>query len=123
MNILSTDTATSNDRVLLYKLTRSPEVQKLSTIAGQRIDVSHFALYEDEKPDKSGEIRKSTIIAFMTREGELFASNSATVRDEWGNILQIFGADLEQEGGYIPVRIIEGISKNDRKFLTLTYGA
>ena len=36
---------------------------------------------------------------------------------------RIAAADLEKEGGYIPVRIIEGMSKNQRKFLTLTYGA
>lgn len=124
MKILNSDTNTANDKVRMYKLTRSPEVVKLSTLAGQRIDVTGFAIYEDEKPDrKTGEIVTSIITAFMTREGELFASNSATVREEWENILEIFGADLEKEGGYIPIRIIEGMSKNQRKFLTLTYGA
>lgn len=124
MKILATDTNTANDKVLTYKLTRSPEVVKLSTLAGQRIDVTHYCIYEDEKPDrKTGEINTAIITAFMTREGELFASNSATVREEWENILEIFGEDLDKEGGYIPVRIIEGMSKNQRKFLTLTYGA
>lgn len=124
MNILSSDTATSNDKILTYKLTRSPEVVKLSTLAGQRIDVTHFCIYEDEKPNrKTGEINTATITAFMTREGELFASNSATVREEWEHILEIFGADLDKEGGYIPIKILEGMSKNDRKYLTLTYGA
>lgn len=124
MKILNSDTNTANDKVRMYKLTRSPEVVKLSTLAGQRIDVTGYAIYEDEKPDrKTGEIETSIITAFMTREGELFASNSATVREEWKNILEIFGSDLEKEGGYIPVRIIEGMSKNQRKFLTLTYGA
>lgn len=124
MKILNCDTTTANDKVRTYKLTRSPEVVKLSTLAGQRIDVTGYCIYEDEKPDrKTGEITTSTITAFMTREGELFASNSETVREEWENILEIFGEDLDKENGYIPVRIIEGMSKNQRKFLTLTYGA
>ena len=124
MKILNCDATTANDKVRTYKLTRSPEVVKLSTLAGQRIDVTGYCIYEDEKPDrKTGEITTSTITAFMTREGELFASNSETVREEWENILEIFGEDLDKENGYIPVRIIEGMSKNQRKFLTLTYGA
>lgn len=124
MKILNCDTTTANDKVRTYKLTRSPEIVKLSTLAGQRIDVTGYCIYEDEKPDrKTGEITTATITAFITREGELFASNSETVREEWENILEIFGEDLEKEGGYIPVRIIEGMSKNQRKFLTLTYGA
>jgi hypothetical protein len=122
MNIIRSDKATQDDRVLTYKLTRSPEVQKLSTLSGQRIDVIHYCIYEDEKPDrKTGEIKATTIIALMTREGEIFASNSATVREEFLNMLDIFGEDLDKEGGYIPVKIIEGVSKNNRTFFTCTY--
>lgn len=122
MTIIKSDKATQNDRVLMYKLTRSPEVQRLSTLSGQRIDVTNYCIYDDEKPDRNtGEIRNATIIALMTREGEIFASNSATIRAEFLNILDIFGEDLEKEGGYIPVKIIEGVSKNNRTFFTCTY--
>ena len=122
MNIIRSDKATENDRVLTYKLTRSPETQKLSTLSGQRIDVTHFCIYEDEKLDrKTGELKAATIISFMTREGEIFGSNSDTVREEFLNLLEIFGEDLDKEGGYIPVKIIEGVSKNNRTFFTCTY--
>lgn len=122
MTIIRADKHTQDDRVLTYKLTRSPEVQKLSTLSGQRIDVTNYAIYQDEKPDrKTGEIKSTTIIALMTREGEIFASNSATVREEFLNMLEIFGEDLDKEGGYIPVKIIEGVSKNNRTFYTCTY--
>lgn len=121
MKILRIDTLSDNDRVLKYKLTSSPTVQKMSTLDDQRIDVAHYAIYVDEKADRNGEIKETTVLSVMTRQGELFATNSNTVIEEFLKLIDVFGADLETDGGYIPVRVFSGISKNDRKFFTCTY--
>ena len=119
MTIFKCDTKTETDRVLKYKLTRSPETMKMSTLAGQRIDVKHYCIYDDDKIDKNGNEVKNTILTLMTVEGEIFGTNSESVRKEFLNILEIFEDDLTD--GYIPIRIIQGTSKNNRTFYTATY--
>lgn len=121
MNIITIDNAARENKVLTYKLTRSPETQKMSSLNDQRIDVIHYCIYDDEKPDRNGEMKKSTILTLMTRQGEIFGTNSATMREEFMNLVEIFGEDLEREDGYIPVRVFKAMSKNDREFVTCTY--
>ena len=121
MTIITMDNATAGNKVLTYKLTRSPETQKMSNLNDQRIDVIHYCIYEDEKPDRNGEVKKSTILTVMTRQGEIFGTNSATMREEFLNLVDIFGEELEAEDGYIPVRVFKSMSKNDREFVTCTY--
>lgn len=117
MKILRTDAKSKDDKKLMYKLTRSPEAVKLSTLSGQRIDVLHYAFYEDEK--KEGEV--TNILSMLTPEGEVFATNSDSVQREFLNVLEFFEDDLAADGGYIPIRIVEGKSKNGRTFYTCTY--
>ena len=121
MTVITMDKAAAENKVLTYKLTRSPETQKMSGLNDQRIDVIHYCIYEDEKPDRNGEIKKSTILTVMTRQGEIFGTNSATMREEFLNLVDIFGEDLEAEDGYIPVRVFKAMSKNNREFVTCTY--
>lgn len=121
MNIITIDNAAGENKVLTYKLTRSPETQKMSSLNDQRIDIIHYCIYEDEKPDRNGEMKKSTILTLMTRQGEIFGTNSTTMREEFMNLVEIFGEDLEREDGYIPVRVFKAMSKNNREFVTCTY--
>lgn len=121
MTIITMDKAAAENKVLTYKLTRSPETQKMSGLNDQRIDVIHYCIYEDEKPDRNGEVKKSTILTVMTRQGEIFGTNSQTMREEFLNLVDIFGEDLEAEDGYIPVRVFKAMSKNGREFVTCTY--
>lgn len=121
MTVITMDKAAAENKVLTYKLTRSPETQKMSSLNDQRIDVTHYCIYEDEKPDRNGEIKKSTILTVMTRQGEIFGTNSQTMREEFLNLIDIFGEDLETEDGYIPVRVFKAMSKNGREFVTCTY--
>lgn len=121
MNIITIDNTAKENKVLTYKLTRSPETQKMSSLNDQRIDIIHYCIYEDEKPDRNGEMKKSTILTLMTRQGEIFGTNSATMREEFMNLVEIFGEDLEREDGYIPVRVFKAMSKNNREFVTCTY--
>ena len=120
MEIIKIDQASSNSKVLKYKLTSSPEVQKLSTIDDGRIDVTHYCFYDDLK-EKNGEVSTVRVLAVMTVEGEIFGTNSATFQREFERILDIFEDELETEGGYLPVHVFKGMSKNNRTFLTCAY--
>lgn len=119
--IIYADPKTENDRLLKYKLTTSPEIQKMSDLEGQRIDIIHFCEYEDVKVDREGVEKATIVLSVMTREGEMFATNSSTVRDDFRNIFDIFGDDLNYDNGTIPVRIKSGQSKNGRKYFFMVY--
>lgn len=120
MEITRIDRNAEGNKKLIYKLTSSPEVQKMSTIDDGRIDVTHYCFYTDTK-ERNGETTTVDVLALMTRQGEIFGTNSQTVQFEFIRVLDLFEEDLEAEDGYIPLRIFKGLSKNNRTFLTCAY--
>lgn len=120
MEVTRIDKNAEGNKKLIYKLTSSPEVQKMSTIDDGRIDVTHYCFYTDVK-ERNGETSTVQVLALMTRQGEIFGTNSATVQAEFTRVLDLFEEDLEVEGGYIPLHIFKGVSKNNRTFLTCAY--
>lgn len=120
MEVTRIDKNAEGNKKLIYKLTSSPEVQKMSTIDDGRIDVIHYCYYTDQK-ERNGEVSTVQVLALMTRQGEIFGTNSATVQAEFSRVLDLFEEDLEAEDGYIPLHIFKGVSKNNRTFLTCAY--
>lgn len=120
MEITRIDKNAAENKKLIYKLTSSPEVQKMSSIDDGRIDVTHYCFYTDIK-ERNGETATVDVLALMTRQGEIFGTNSQTVQNEFSRVLELFEEDLETEGGYIPLHIFKGVSKNNRTFLTCAY--
>ena len=120
MEVTRIDKNAEGNKKLIYKLTSSPEVQKMSTIDDGRIDVTHYCFYTDVK-ERNGETSTVQVLALMTRQGEIFGTNSATVQAEFTRVLDLFEEDLEAEDGYIPLHIFKGVSKNNRTFLTCAY--
>jgi len=120
MEVIRIDKNAEGNKKLIYKLTSSPEVQKMSTIDDGRIDVTHYCFYTDQK-ERNGEVSTVQVLALMTRQGEIFGTNSATVQSEFSRVLDLFEEDLEAEDGYIPLHIFKGVSKNNRTFLTCAY--
>ena len=109
INIISqTNGLTSKDT---YLLTRSPSCIKLSTIKDTTISVSAYVLYEDEKVTSAGEVKTAKILSLKTADGKIYATNSNTFIDEFMYIVSLFGLDS-------PIRIIGGISRQGRNFLT-----
>ena len=120
MEVTRIDKNAEGNKKLIYKLTSSPEVQKMSVIDDGRIDVTHYCFYTDQK-ERNGETTTVNVLALMTRQGEIFGTNSQTVQNEFIRVLDLFEEDLEVEGGYIPLHIFKGVSKNNRTFLTCAY--
>jgi len=98
----------------IYFLTMAPTVQKMSDAETQIIEVSSYALYEDE--NSKGEVQE--ILAIMTPEREVFATNSRTFKEDFFKMHELFESLGEEVHS---VKVMSGMSKNDRKFITCVY--
>lgn len=94
----------------VYKLTMSPEIQRMSDNVGTEIDVQAYCLYEDGVEDDI-----KTILSIMDMEGKVFATNSSTFQREFMRMNDLFN----QMGFDFPViKVCCGISKAGRDFIT-----
>lgn len=116
MTIIKIDSRSENDKKALYKLTKNPETAKLADQDGSRLEVSAYCLYDEStEPDT-----EKQILAIMTKEGEVFGTNSKTAITGFLDILEIFEDDLNT-AGFIPVKVVSSKSKNNRTFIMLVY--
>lgn len=94
----------------VYKLTMSPEIQRMSDNVGAEIDVQSYCLYEDGADDDV-----KTILSVMDADGKVFATNSSTFQREFLRMEDLFN----QMGCDLPViKVCNGISKSGRDFIT-----
>lgn len=97
---------------LAYDLTLSPRCQKMTDAKNTVLDVAAWCVYEDE--DRDGNPR--TILSLRTVEGETYATNSSTFRDDYQAMVDLFGPD-----GITAIEVITGSSKAGREFITCAY--
>lgn len=94
----------------VYKLTMSPEIQRMYDNVGAEIDVQSYCLYEDGVEDDV-----KTILSIMDADGKVFATNSSTFQREFLRMEDLFN----QMGCDLPViKVCYGISKSGREFIT-----
>lgn len=113
MNILKTSgTLTMAE---MYRLTKSPEIAKLSTVKGQEIEIDKFIVHEDANAD--GEV--VVIAAFETAQGELFATNSKTFTRDFLDIVTM----CEETGAPMPkvIKVLEKTGKSGRAYIQCVY--
>ena len=89
----------------MFRLTQSNVVQKLSSQAGQVVDVADYVIFDDVKP--TGEVVE--ILAIRTSDGEMFGTNSQT-------IIKGFKAIIEAFGEPVPFEVLEGIGRSGRTY-------
>lgn len=99
----------------IYNLTMSPATQKMKSAIGQRIEICAWALYEDVNK-KTGEVQE--VLSVITPEGEIFATNSPTFKENFYDMFSLF-QDMGEEVHAITVT--SGTSKAGREFITCTY--
>ena len=97
-----------------YLLTKAPNIRKFSDVVGKQIEVKAWCVYE-ENSKKQGEEDKVMTILSVTNGEETFATNSPTFIESFFDIVSIFG-----EFGF-KINVIEGTSKNGRKFIQCVY--
>ena len=99
----------------IYSLTMSPKTQKMKDALGSRIEIGAWASYEDANK-KTGELQE--VLAIMTPEGEIFATNSPTFKEDFFQMLDLFN----QMGETVhAISVISGTSKAGRDFISCAY--
>ena len=96
-----------------YFLTAAPDIQKMSSVKGQVIDVDKWCIYTDVN-NKTGE--EFELVSIMTPEKEVFVTNSKTFVRSFRQIVEIFGTD-----GFAKIKVGSGTSKAGREFVTAIY--
>jgi len=98
----------------LYHLTMNPTTRNVKDNDTQEIEVEAWAIYKDV--NSKGE--EQTILAIMTPEKEVIATNSKTFREDFLKMQELF----EQMGEQVhTIKIVSGQSKNERTFYTCVY--
>lgn len=95
-----------------YDLLRSPKMQKMSDVKGQRLDVAAYIIREETTD--AGEI--TTICSIKTQDGDLFATNSKTFIREFEAVTECVG---EQP---FALDVLDGVSRAGRHFVTCAWG-
>lgn len=113
MNILNM--SGTLDVAQLYKLSKSPEIAKLSTVKGEEIEIANYLVYEDESAD--GNV--TTVASFETAQGELYASNSKTFVRDFRDILSM----CVEAGAPMPkrIKVLPKVGKSGREYLQCVY--
>lgn len=96
-----------------YLMTSAPNIRKLSELKNQIVEVSLYCHYlADDGENEEGK----PILAIMTPEGEVYATNSRTFIETFQKIIEIFGTE-----GFSKVLVSTGISRAGREFITAVY--
>ena len=113
MNILKKSGALSMAE--MYRLTKSPDIAKLSTVKGETLDIAKFIVHEDVTT--TGEI--VTVAAFETEQGEAFATNSKTFTRDFLDIITM----CEESGAPMPkqIRVLPKVGKTGREYIQCVY--
>lgn len=100
----------------MYKLTKSPEIAKLSTMKGQEIEIEKFIAYEDVNVSTGEAI---TIVSISTPQGETFATNSKTFTRDFLDIV----AMCKEAGEPMPrtIKVLAKNGKSGRQYIQCIY--
>lgn len=96
----------------IFKMTKDPAIQKMSDNVGLKIEVESWLIYSDL--NSKGE--EQTILSIADKEGNIYATNSATFREQFFDICDM----LEGEPVDV-VEVVSGVSKNGREYITCSY--
>ena len=96
----------------IYFLTKAQDTQKMTEAADQTLELSAWAIYTDHNAD--GE--EVELFAMRTVEGETYATNSQTFISAFRDILDVFDAEEITK-----LKVMTGISKNNRTYITCAY--
>ncbi len=110
MNIIAANKELSKEEI--YFLTKAQDVQKMTDAVGLTFDVQAWAIYEDHNSDGA----EVELFSMRTADGETFATNSPTFIRAFREILDIF-----EPAEITRIKVMDGVSKNNRSFVTCAY--
>lgn len=97
------------DQRTIYKMMKSPDVNKMSDAEGSVLEVAAWIVYNDVD-SRTGEIRE--ILTILTTDGEMFGTVSGVFQREFKDITTFFGDDVGA------IKVFSGKSKAGRNFIT-----
>ena len=99
----------------MYRLTKSPDVAKLTTMKNQELELARFIVHEDVTT--AGE--PITVAAFETEQGEVFATNSRTFTRDFLDILTM----CKEAGEPAPhrIKVLPKMGKSGREYIQCVY--
>ena len=115
MTIMNCSTNVDSDKRLQYKLTKSPDVQKLKDAIDTTINVTAFCVYDDSKEGENEKI----ILTLLGDNGAVYGTNSKTALSNFNDIKEFFEDDIVNGG--LKVAVKSSVSKNGREFIMLEY--
>ena len=99
----------------IYKLTMYPMTQSMKDAVGSRIEIGAWASYEDVNK-KTGELQE--VLAIMTPDGEIFATNSPTFKECFFQMQELF----QNMGETVhTISVISGTSKAGREYISCAF--
>lgn len=117
MTIKRASANVGNDKRMLYKLTKSPNVKKLKDAVETTIYVKAFCYYDDSKEGENEKL----ILTLLGVDGSVYGTNSKTAMSNFSDLLELFIDELDTEKG-LAVAVSSSISKNGREFILLELG-
>lgn len=96
----------------IYFLTKAKDVIKMKDAVDSIVELSAWVIYTDVNTD--GE--EVELFSMRTVDGKTYATNSATFIRAFRDILDIFAPEEVTK-----LKIMSGISKNNRQFVTCAY--
>ena len=110
MEILAANKELSKEEI--YFLTKAQDVMKMTEAVDSVVDLEAWCIYKDHNAD--GE--EVELFSMRTVEGETYATNSATFIAAFRDILDVF-----EPGEISKLKVMSGISKSNRTFVTCAY--
>lgn len=109
---------TTNDKVLTFKAMNGADYE-LKDCVGKRLNLA--GVIQFEKEDKDG---TKTITILVDEENKTYSTISPTIYDSVHRLCEVFCEyDSENDkyvfSGIVPIEIIEKMSNNKRKFLSM----
>ena len=95
-----------------YDLMRNPETERMANHVGETLEIAAYMVREEEKAD-TGEV--VTVTSISTKEGVIYATNSATFARE---LLAIMALGEEMGEPVNRITIAQGVSKKGREYIT-----
>ena len=96
----------------IYFLTKAQDVIKMTEAVDSTVDLVAWCIYTDVDADG----KEVELFAMRTEEGESYATNSPTFIAAFRDILDVFEPEEVTK-----LKIMSGVSKNNRTYITCVY--
>lgn len=105
------ETSKELNKAEIYMLTKSPVIKTVKECEGEVVKVSVWCRYTDINQRGN----ETELLAFMSEDNKIYATNSQTFMKSFQDVVDIFGEDMP------PITILKGVSKNNKEFVNCAY--